>query len=450
LWLKLRVRTRTKNDYTYYIWPKEGPTKAKKMCILLIAQPFSYRINAYLEAAKHLGFTVLLASDGKNSLVTEVSNAIQIQFEHPQEALRKILAALKNQSISAVICCDDSTINLASLVAQALGLIHNHPDSAQISQRKDLARQALKQHKCAVPPFQLINLNNPNLKKLKNLSFPVVIKPIHLSASKGVIRCNFMSELETNCQRLKAIVDNTGTEYEQSHALIERYIDGDEVAIEAYMKKGKLYPLVIFDKPEPLIGPYFEETIYVTPSRHSITIQQDIIKQVEKACIAYGLVTGPIHAECRIESSNGSGSNNSSTKAWILEVASRNIGGECARTLDVSGHFSLEELSIALAANIEDYQPEKITGSRGVMMIPIPKAGVLNTIKGIEGAKQVPLIDDVIISINSGHELIPLPAGNQYLGYIFASGKDSEAVTHAIKEAHEKLIFDIKPVWKIG
>ena len=225
---------------------------------------------------------------------------------------------------------------------------------------------------------------------------------------------------------------------EQQHLLIEEYIDGIEIAYEGYLQHGELHTVTIFDKPDPLTGPFFEETIYVTPSRLSEALQQNIKQVLQAACRAYGLETGVIHAECRIDSHD---------KVWILEIASRTIGGDCARMLD-NENFGIEELAISLAIDspIDISMPEL---ARGVMMIPIRKQGLLKRVEGMLQAKRVEHIDSIDVIIPQGHELVPLPEGNQYLGYIFASAETSEQVTEAIRKAHDKLDFITAPVFKI-
>ncbi|MCK5669261.1 MAG: ATP-grasp domain-containing protein, partial [Gammaproteobacteria bacterium] len=218
----------------------------------------------------------------------------------------------------------------------------------------------------------------------------------------------------------------------------EDYIDGIEIAYEGFLQDGELNTITIFDKPDPLVGPYFAETIYVTPSTLSEEIQSSVKKVIQKACNAYGLRTGAIHAECRIDNDN---------TVWILEIASRTIGGDCGRMLD-NENFSIEELAISLAIDevIATKSPEQ---ARGVMMIPIKESGLLKRVEGLLLARRTENIDKVDIMIREGHELTPLPEGNQYLGYIFASGESSESVTASIREAYEHLKFVVAPIFKI-
>ncbi|MGB5396567.1 MAG: ATP-grasp domain-containing protein, partial [Gammaproteobacteria bacterium] len=257
------------------------------------------------------------------------------------------------------------------------------------------------------------------------------------SASRGVIRANNEAQFIAACERIRPIIAESDDEFERSRVLVEHYIDGIEVAFEGYLHEGKLTSLALFDKPDPLTGPYFEETIYVTPSQLSAEQQLKITRRVQQACNAYGLRTGPVHAELRLDAND----------AWILEVASRTIGGDCGRTLDNGIDFNLEALAISLATG-KPCKTSKATESRGVMMIPVKQAGLLRRVEGLEAARRTPGVDSVDIIISDGHELIPLPEGNQYPGYIFARGATPAEVINALKSAHAHLNFIVAPVWR--
>ncbi|MEN8132663.1 MAG: ATP-grasp domain-containing protein, partial [Pseudomonadota bacterium] len=325
---------------------------------LLIAQPHSYRIAPYIHAAKQMGLEVLIASKGEYSLVTEVYEGLHIDLDDPDSALALILAEAANRPFGGVLGSDDSTVELAARVAQQLDLPHNPPDAARVSRRKDLARAHLLSAGCPVPQHCLLDLTLPLKKQMAGLPFPGVLKPLDLSASRGVIRVNNEQEFLAACERIRPIIAEAGAhKFEQTNLLIENYIDGIEVAYEGFLQQGKLTTLALFDKPDPLVGPYFEETIYVTPSWLGST-QQEIIKaRAQQACDAYGLITGPVHAELRINEQD----------TWILEVASRTIGGDCGRTLDTGSGLNLEALTIALAMG-QAVTPEPLPGARGVMM----------------------------------------------------------------------------------
>ena len=406
---------------------------------LLISQPNSYRIAPYIKAAQRMGLEVLIASTGKHSLITEVHAGLHIDLDDKSTALKTILEEAAKQPFAGILGSDDSTVELAASAAAKLGLPHNPAKAAKLSCRKDLARAELALAGAAVPIHCLIDLSKPVKKQMAGLPWPCIIKPLNLSASRGVIRTNNEKEFIKACARIKNIIAHSADEFERTHVLIEDYIDGIEIAYEGYLKNGKLHTLTIFDKPEPLTGPYFEETIYVTPSQLSDDIHQNVKQTVQQACDIYGLKTGPIHAELRIDKNN---------KSWILEVASRTIGGDCARTLDSDSGFNIEELTISLAIN-KDYEINKDEAYRGVMMMPIKKGGILRRVEGLSNARSVEHVESVDIIIRQGNELVPLPEGNQYPGYIFARAETQQEVISALQDALSKIDFIVAPVFRL-
>ena len=413
----------------------------KNKRLLLISHHNSYRIAPYIKAAQNLGLSVTIASQGKHSLVTEVANGIHINFDDVASALDEILKENLNTPFAGILGSDDHTVELAAHAAKALNLPHNPPQAALYSHRKDLARAELVLAGCPVPIHCLLDLSQTIEKQIADLPWPCVLKPVNMSASRGVIRANNKSEFLAACERLRPILATAQGQFEQNHVLIEDYIDGFEIAYEGFLQDAVLKTITIFDKPDPLVGPYFAETIYVTPSALSEELQKSIKQILQKACTAYGLSTGAIHAECRIDKNNN---------IWILEIASRTIGGDCGRMLD-NEQFSIEELAISLAINqpVEEFSLPK--QARGVMMLPVRKKGLLKRVEGLLEANKVKHIDKIDIIIGQGHELVPLPEGNQYLGYIFASADNSEQVkvTSAIREAYAALKFVTTPIFKI-
>lgn len=385
---------------------------------------------------------MLIASRGEHSLITEVHAGLHIDLDDIPSAINTIVEEHRNKPFAGILGSDDSTVELAAQAAAKLNLPHNPPAAAQLSRRKDLARAHLALAGCPVPLHCLIDLSQPLVEQMASLPWPCVIKPLNLSASRGVIRANNEQEFIDACARIKNIIsespDEPGTSLEKTHVLVEDYIDGVEVAFEGYLHNGELTMLALFDKPDPLVGPYFEETIYVTPSQLSNESQKKIKQRVVQACKAYGLRTGPVHAELRINDSD----------AWILEIATRTIGGDCARTLDGDNGLSLEELTISLSMG-KKVAYETLQQSRGVMMIPVKKRGLLRRVEGLSAARNIPNIQSVDIIIREGHELIPLPEGNQYPGYIFAKAETPEEVIKALRDAYSQLNFVTAPVFNI-
>lgn len=414
--------------------PQEGRPR-----LLLIAPPGSYRTAAYLATARELGVEVLVASEGRHSLVGEIAAGLHVDLHSPG-ALQTLLQANRQQPFSGVVATDDASVELASRIAQALELPHNPPLAAKLSRRKDLSRQALQRAGVPVPAFRVVDLDAPLAWQLDDIDFPCVVKPLAMSASRGVIRADDATAAETACIRVQALLREAAGKdpFADSHLLVECFVPGPEVALEGLLQHGRLQVLALFDKPDPLNGPYFEETYYITPSRHTPAEQRRLVDCVQAACTALGLREGPVHAEARLPPGG----------CVIMEVAARTIGGECARLLDFGTGHSLEALVISHAiARPLPYDPQP--GGAGVLMLPITRAGILRRIEGITAARAVPGIEDILISRRDGYELVPLPEGNSYLGFMFARAPTAAQAETALRTAHGCLKVVTAPVLRI-
>jgi biotin carboxylase len=403
-----------------------------------VAPSGSYRIAAYTQAAQALGMPILVVSNSAHSLVAEVASGITVDFNQPDQAYADIIAAVDAIDVACLLATDDSCVALCSRVAAYLGLPQNSAAAAVLTQRKDLARDALATAGCNTPAYQRIEIATATAATL-SIPYPVVVKPLALSASRGVIRVNNDSEFLQALQRIDAILDKTGQQgQEREYLLAESYIDGAEYAVEGFIIDGKFRVLTIFDKPEPLTGPYFEETYYLTPSRLEESLKSQLIQEVERCCQAYGLSQGPVHAEARM-GANG---------PVLLELAARTIGGQCGQLIEFSLQQKLEELVInGMCGIMPDIGDE--AESAGVLMIPITDHGILQRVEGLTEAMQTEFVRDIEIHIRPGYELIPLPEGASYLGFIFAQAPTFEQTYDALKSAYSKMRFVTRPRWEL-
>ncbi|WP_275097860.1 ATP-grasp domain-containing protein [Sedimenticola hydrogenitrophicus] len=403
--------------------------------LLLISPGQSYRLAPYLKAAERLGVALVIVSDSRYSLTREVAGGIQGDFARPEALLESILTRSETTPFRGVVASDDSTVELAARIATTLGLPSNSIASATLSRRKDLARRELLEAGLPVPAHWVVELNAEIAPQLRGLPYPVVLKPISLSASRGVIRADTPAEALRACQTIARIIAPLNSANERETLLIERYLPGREVALEGFLQQGTFTPLALFDKPDPLTGPYFEETYYITPSRLPGPIQRHIERTVADACRVYGLHQGPVHAELRIDRD----------QAWILEIASRTIGGECSRSLDAVLARPLEEYVLAAAMG-SPLPVERRPGASGVLMIPIPRAGVLRRINGIPEISALPHITDIRISMEPGQVVETLPEASSYLGFIYSAAATPEAAEQALRDAHAVLEITIDPL----
>ena len=417
----------------------ESFQNAARRRVLLIAPHGSYRTAPFLAAAKIRGIEVLIASEAKHSLVSAYAQGLHIDLDDPQASLQTILREAQRQPFAAVLGCDDASTELAALAASKLGLPHNPTTAVRLARRKDLARERLAQAGVPVPHHWRLDLTRALAAQIEDIRFPCVLKPVALAASRGVIRADNLNELTHAAARIQVLLARTGLRkaQERETILVEEFIPGSEVAVEGLLTHDELEILTIFDKPDPLNGPYFEETYYITPSRLDLPTQHAMHETISAACTAYGLREGPIHAECRINERG----------VWILEVAARTIGGLCGRLLRFGTGCSLEELVLMHSLG-EPPELQCEAGGAGVLMIPIPQAGILRRVEGVLAAQKVPYIDEVVIHVREGYELVPLPEAASYLGFIFARAPSAAQAEAALRAAHACLHVVVMPLWK--
>jgi biotin carboxylase len=405
--------------------------------LLLLLPTRTYRTEDFIDAARKLGVELVCASE-KPSTLEELApdSLLTLDFADPEAAADRAAAWSAGRPLAAVVGVDDVTAPAAAAIAERLGLRASAPAAVDATRDKYQMRQCLAAAGVPVPRFRRIALDEPPLRASRGVEYPCVLKPLALSASRGVIRANNADQFIAAFERIRALLQRDDVSVSGDAArylLAEQYVPGLEVALEGLLTKGELHTLALFDKPDPLEGPFFEETIYVTPSRLPVRVQ-DVIRAASAAAgAALGLTEGPIHAELRL---NDDG-------PWVLEVAARSIGGLCSRTLRFGTGMTLEEIILrhALGWPLGSLQRER--RAAGVMMIPIPRGGRLEGVHGLDAARAVQHIDDVVISAHVGQTLVPLPEGWQYLGFIFARAETPADVEDALRIAHAQLRFDI-------
>lgn len=408
--------------------------------VLILSTTTGYQLRAFGDSAARVGIDLVFATDRCGFLDDPWRDAaIPVRFHEEERSLDAIVAAARERPVDGVLAVGDRPVVLAARVAEALGLPGNPPAGARASVSKALVRERLAAAGLPVPWFVEVPADAAPGPRI---AFPCVVKPLGLSGSRGVIRADTPGELEAAVGRVRALLARrdvraarTGLE---DRILIEGFIEGREFAIEGVLHRGVLRAFALFDKPEPLDGPYFEETIYVTPSALPPDVQDAVLEHVARAASAIGLTHGPIHAECRV----GPGG------IFVLEAAARPIGGLCARVLqfgtgDGGGRAPLEEVLLldAVGRDISGYTRESLAA--GVMMIPIPARGRLRGVDGVEAAQEVPGIEEVRITARPDQLLECLPEAGSYLGFIFARGTDRDEVVSALKAAHGRLHFRI-------
>ena len=399
--------------------------------VLLLAATNSYRAGAFLAAARRLGFDVTVASDRAQALAAaNPLGHLTLDFIDVERASAAIEDFARRAPIDAVVAADDDGVVLAAAAAQRLGLRHASVEAARAARDKLRMREGLARAGFAEPWFVAVPLEGDPAAAARRVPYPCVLKPTQLSASRGVIRADDAWAFERAFHRIVRLLS---VERRGGPVLVESFLPGAEVALEGVIERGRLRVLAVFDKPDPLDGPFFEETLYVTPSRLGPAAAAAVAETTARAAGALGLDDGPVHAELRWDG----------RRAAVVEIAPRSIGGLCSRALRF-GDATLEEVLLRHAAGqpLDDVQREP--RAAGVSMIPIPRGGRLAAVRGQERAQAVAGIEEVRITVPVGDRLVPLPEGARYLGFVFARAESPEEVEAALREAHRRLEFDIE------
>jgi biotin carboxylase len=399
--------------------------------VLLLLPTSTYRAPDFVRAATRLGVEVVVGSDEMpvlmGGLAAEGSDrAIAVPLDEPDSAADLIVALDGRRGVDAVVAVDDRGVMVAASAGERLGFPHNPPDAVAATRDKAAMRRALAAAEVPQPAFVVTDGELPDPA---DFPLPWVLKPVDRAGSQGVIRADDVASARAAATRIRALCDGP--------LLVEQYVPGVEIAVEGLLRDGELTVLAVFDKPDPLEGPYFEETIYVTPSR----LAPEALGRAEivtaRACAAIGLVEGPVHAELRLEQGGRD------ERVHVIEVAARSIGGLCARTLRFGAGIALEELVLrhALGMPLDDLQREP--SASGVMMLPIPSAGTLREVRGQDEARAVPGVTGLEITIPRGRAVVPLPDGDRYLGFVFARGDTPADVEASLRSAHAALAIEI-------
>lgn len=410
--------------------------------LLLVLPSNTYRASAFLDAARRLEVDLTVASDHANVFgASQPNHLLTVDIADPVRAAVTARAFAERTPVSAVFGVDDDTALAAAHIAAALGLRHNSVAACEAARDKHRQRVLLAREGVRVPAFALHRFDADVAAGARTAPYPCVLKPTRLSMSRGVMRADNPAAFIQAVGRLHAILAEPDARRSCGPAadvfLVEEFVPGREVAVEGLLRDRALSVLAIFDKPDPLDGPFFEETIYATPSDLDERTQLAVAACVERAAQALGLEHGPIHAEVRV---NARG-------AWLIELAARPIGGRCSAILRFGeqAEISLEQLLLgeALSQATTLPLPARESVAAAVMMIPVPHAGTLVRVEGTGEARRVPWIDDVVITAHPGQALVPLPEGNRYLGFIYAWAEDAPTAVKALREAHAKLVVEL-------
>ncbi len=406
------------------------------MRVLLLLPAAGYANQDFQQAAQKLGVDVVTCADFCHQLAPGwgLSPLMSVAFDQVDNSVPRILAML-GQPVDAVLASDDHGVALAAHLRQAMGLPGNSVTAVMHLRDKLRFRELQQKHGLLHPPFAAIAHHDHGEAAAMRLGFPLVVKSRQLNASRGVIRADNPDEFQRALAQVRRIQARHLRDADTLGVLIEAFIPGVEVALEGIMRQGELQVLALFDKPDPLDGPTFEESIYVTPSRFPDSAQREIADAVSRACAAAQISEGVIHAEARI---NDAG-------VWLLEIAPRAIGGLCGRILEATLGIGSAEIVLRHALNLP-LNLQTGHAAAGVMMIPIPASGVLQAVDGVEAARVTPDITGIEITAVIGQIIAPPPEGASYLGFIFSRAATPAEAEAALRAAHAQLSIHIQPL----
>jgi biotin carboxylase len=390
--------------------------------IVVILPSSTYRAGEFVKASAELGVELIVASEGEPPI--EMGDRyLQIDCSDVDAAAARIVALGDTAPIDGIVAADDMGVVVAAVAGQKLGLPSNEPDAARATRDKAIMRQRLESGEVPQPRWATADPFD-DASIAESIGYPLVIKPLALSAGQGVIRVDRPEDLAESAERARSIIRSTGQP--DGTLLLESFMDGSEVAVEGLVASGALLPLAIFDKPVETVGKGFEETILITPSRHDPSVQTEILRVAVQAVQSLGLSQGPVHIELMV----------SGEKVRVIEVAGRSIGGLCSRSLSFGlMDTSLESLILRNAIGRDKPELRRSPDASGVLMLPIPAAGTLAGFEGLDEIRGHDAITGFEITVRPGDQVAPPPEGGRYVGFVFAEAKTPETVEIALKKA---------------
>ena len=267
--------------------------------VLLVVPTSSYRVADFIEAAEALGVEVAVAAEEDLPLLG-VDRFVRIDCSDPVAA-----AAAGRSGCHHQHRCDRARRRRRRRHRRpglrVLGLPHNPPDAAAATRDKAAMRLASGARRGSATPIRGREPKaRTRCRRPRSSDFPLVVKPLSLvgqpRGDEGRQPEQLDHQSSSGCCGIAGEAGEDG-----GRLLLEEFVPGPEVAVEGMLWDGVLEILAIFDKPDHPDGPYFEETIYVTPSLLDRAAQDEVARVTQAAITAIGLREGPIHAELRVE-----------------------------------------------------------------------------------------------------------------------------------------------------
>lgn len=379
----------------------------------------TYRAADFVRAAEALDIDLIVVSEQPPPFDMG-DRYLQIDCTDPARAADSIVRLGDNAPIDGVVAADDAGVVVAALTASRLGLRANSPDAAAATRDKAKQRALMAAAEVPQPRFGLVGPEDDAEVVAWSVGYPLVVKPLDRAAGQGVIRVDHPEDLQTALERVRAIVGSTVP------LLVEELMRGFEVALEGIVRDGELTTLALFDKPDAVEGPFFPETLLITPSRLEGPAQDECRRVAGLALDSIGITHGPVHVEMKVDGRS----------VRVIEVAARSIGGLCSKSLNFGlMGTTLETLILRNAIGMDKPELHRERVASGVLMIPIPESGTFVEIDGLEAVSQIEHISAIDITATSGARVEPPPEGDRYIGFVFARAATAQLVETALREA---------------
>lgn len=356
-------------------------------------------------------------------------NPLSVGFSRADLALpistideQAVLDAARQHHIDGIMTlASDMPMRSVARVATELGLPGIDPDTALRATNKRAMREALRDAGVPVPAFLRATDAVSFLDAVRKIGADrFIVKPADNSGSRGVSLVSVSDGEQAALIACQRALDNART----GEILIEEYMQGPEVSVEAISVDGDPYILAITDK-LTTGAPYFVEMGHSEPSRLHPEAQADIRRTTERAIRAIGIRSGPSHTEL-IVTDRG---------AKIVELGAR-LGGDNITThlVPLSTGIDMVKASIQIAlGEAPDLTPTLNMGA--AIRYAQADPGVIESILGVERARDIEGVVQLSFTRGAGELAPEIRSSLDRIGFVIARLGTPQAAVEACERA---------------
>lgn len=380
---------------------------------LMILGASILQLPAILEA-KNMGvYTVVCDYDSK-AIGAKYSDAFYCVSTLDESAIMEI--ANKEKIDGIMTLASDRPMPIVAKVAEKYGLPAISYETAVKATNKAEMRRCLSENNVPIPAFVIIESRKQYDEVVSHMELPLIVKPADNSGSRGIYLVKNESELNAGYEHAKQY-SNNGT------ILVEEYMDGPEVSVEAMTQNGITTILAITDK-LTTGAPHFVELGHTIQSQLSEKIKNEIYSVAKQTISAIGITNGPSHTELKIT--------NSGVK--VVEIGAR-LGGDNITTklVPLATGVNMVELCIKNALGIEYNIAQPKTGASAIRYFQV-KPGKVKSIDGVAAARSLEGIKEVNIEVGINDIVHEIVSSNSRIGFVIAEGANQlEAIERCNK-----------------